>query len=415
MFKNFQSIQFDTWAGILNYSTSSKGNWLFDRASAMFKAYMGTGNIKYLKEAFLSKQFYFSHIRNDGTIPKKSGGDGCWTYGKTACADGKYIQTQSAKLALALLGDSSQWNNDLINKMALQADLGWNQYSTKDTYNFETEGFTERSAGLVGLAELNAYEITGSQQIFTHINQRIASLKDMQQSIKPWDIKNGWLPKSGAFTHSYIVHEGAKSEKNAPTGISNDRAFSPWMSENIADFLWQTYHFTAHKDIPEMIRLLGSAIEEYGFTSTLSNNSGDYIRNPAFTGNSRTQGCNTERKATELLYFASSYASKDNKGIAQPRWWKWYSDNHLIEIVLPLALAYKIEKDNKQKNKYKSRINKILAGWLNKNCAANVFKGTYRLWNWQHRSNSIRTWMLIAEGIELPEASQFFINNNRTR
>jgi len=415
-FSNFQSIQFDTWAGNLDYSTSSKANWLFDRPSAMFKAYLGTGNIKYLKEAFLSKQFYFSYIRNDGTAPKNSGGDGCWTYGKTACADGKYIQTQPAKLALALFGDNSQWDNDLIYKMAIQADLGWNQYNTRDMFNFENEGFTERAAGLTGLNELNAFEITGNPNLLTHINQRIESLKDMQQTIKPWDEDNGWLPKSGAFTHSYIVHEGASKPQSAPTGNSNDRAFSPWMSENIADFMWQTYHFTKHKDLPKMVKLLGRAIEKYGFTSTFDGNT--YHRKPQFTGNSRTQGCNTERAATELLYFASAYASHDSNGIARGKWWTWYTDNHLIELVLPLSLAYLAENDEGQKLKYQARINTILAGWLNDNCARNVFRNTYRLWNWQHRSNSIRTWQFISGNLQLskkykpPEINTGIVKNS---
>jgi len=417
IFTNFQSIQFDTWAGNLDYSTSSNANWLFDRATAMFKAYMGTGKIKFLKEAFLSKQFYFSYIRNDGISPKPSGGDGCWTYGETACADGKYIQTQSAKLALALFGDNSQWDNDLIYKMAIQADLGWNQYNTRDMYNSETDGFTERAAGLVGLNELNAYEITGNKELLSRINQRIASLKDMQQSVKLWDKENGWIPKSGAFTHSYSVHEGDSKPQTTLTGNSNDRVFSPWMSENIADFMWQTYYFTKHKDIPEMVRLLGRAIEQYGFTSTY--NSEAYTRKSAFTGYYKTQKCNTKPEATELLYFSSAYASHDTNGITHDEWWRWYTDNHLIELVLPLSLAYLADPDNNQKIKYHSRINKIISGWINENCAANVFDNVYRLWNWQHRSNSIRTWQLIAGDIELEASTKleettddFFVNNN---
>ena len=46
--------------------------------------------------------------------------------------------------------------------MALQADIGWNQHGTRDVFDEENEGFTERAAGLVGLAEIIAYEMTGN-------------------------------------------------------------------------------------------------------------------------------------------------------------------------------------------------------------------------------------------------------------
>ncbi|CAM1343171.1 T9SS type A sorting domain-containing protein [Tenacibaculum amylolyticum] len=385
----YKEKQFDDWAGSLDYPNSSNGNWLFDRATAMAKAYMTTGNVKYLKEAFLSKQFYFEHIRKDETTPAAQGGNGCWTWGATACADGKYIYTQPAKLLLGLIGDKSQWTNQLIIDMALQADLGWNQYRTRDTYDKETEGFTERAAGIVGMTELFSYEITGDATILNHMNERIASLKDMQQTSKSWDISNNWTPKSGAFTHSVGVHEGNYSVSSAPLANTNDRGFSPWMSENITDFLWSAYWITNNPDIPEILRQLGNAVERYGFTTSYNSTTNNYdFKTPFASINSRSHPCMNDRKGLDLTYFASAYASEDT--ISSDDWYPWYTSTHNVEAILVLGTAYYFETDPSNKVRLKARLDKLRAGIFTSDCAA--ISIVPRLWNWQHRSNSVRTW-----------------------
>lgn len=392
-FSDYQNTQFDSWAGGLNFVSSSNANWLFDRSSAMFKAYMVNGDVKYLKEAFLSKQFYFKHVRNDGTSPAASGGAGCWTYGSVSCADGKYIAPQQAKLALALLGDESQWDNQLIINMALQADLGWNQYASRDIFDEENEGFTERGAGMAGLAEINAFEMTGDSTVFSHINERINSLYDMQQTEKSWDIANGWTPKSGGFSHNIDVHEGNQSASSAPKGDANARGFSAWMSENISDFLWQTYWITGNSKIPSMLTKLANAIDLYGFTSTYDESTENYIRKTQFLAGSRAMGCNTNRDFAELLYFASAIASP--AGTANDDWWPWYSDSHNIETIHILATGLYFESDPQKRKRLVARINLISDSSINTGCA-NV-SSTKRLWNWQHRSNSYRTWSWVKD------------------
>ena len=387
-FEIYQTEQFNNWAGGLDYSTSINGNWLFDRSSAMFKAYMTTGKVEFLKEAFLSKQFYFTYVRNDGSPLAAPGGDGCFEYATVACADGKYIAPQQAKLAWALVGDNSQWDINLINSMALQADIGWNQHGTRDVYDEENEGFTERAAGLVGLAEIIAYEMTGNTTVLSHLTERITNLKDMQQTEKSWDIANGWTPKSGSFQHNIEVHEGSESPTSAPLGATNDRGFSTWMSENIADFLWQTYWITNNSDIPDMLRLLANAVDLYGYTT--SYNSGSYVLKTPFTEN-HSHGCSSEQADTDMLYFGSAYA--DDTTISTGDWWNYYTDSHSIETVLTIGVGYYFETDTATRTRLRSRIVKLVNGWTNSTCAA--VSNTPRLWNWQHRSNSVRTWEWI--------------------
>ncbi|WP_197476024.1 hypothetical protein, partial [Oleiphilus sp. HI0043] len=404
-FEQYQVGQFENWAGGLDYSASSGGNWLFDRSSAMFKAYMSTGRVEFLKEAFLSKQFYFSHVRNDGTAPAMAGGDGCFTFGGVACADGKYIAPQQAKLSWALTGDDSQWDDPLITNMALQSDLGWNQYGTRDTFNNENEGFTERGAGIAGLAEINAYEMTADSTVLAHLNERINSLKDMQQTEKTWDVENGWTPKSGGFTHNIDVHEGVHNEGSAPLGDSSSRGFSAWMTENIVDFLWQAYWITGNTDAPEMLRRIASAVENYGFTSNYNSELGQYVRKEGFTGYNKTKSCNTTGAETDLVYMASAHAPLSSR--ISDDWWPYYSDTHNIETVLTLGAGYYFETDEAKKVQLSTRIGKIIEGWVNPNCAE-VFSNVYRLFNWQHRSNSVRTWQWVAEqsGVEVVTPAQ---------
>lgn len=392
-FEKYLNTQHSSWSGALNFDDSSSANWLFDRSSAYFKAYLSTTNVEFLKEAILSKQYYFQFVRKDGNDPAPPGGRGCWERTGINCADGKFIAPQQAKLALMLAGDDSQWDNDLINDMARQADIGWYQpHCSRGAPTDQNFYMTERACGLNGLSLLVAYEMTGDADVLAKMNETIAFLKSVQQTEFSWDVNNNWLPKSGAFTHDIDVHEGNESQTSAPDDYTDAQGFSPWMSENIADFLWQAYWVTGNQDIPQMLRMLGNAIELYAFTSSYNATSGNFERKPEY-GDSRALFCNTERQVTELLYFASAYVSDERKVTGD--WWSWYTDLHNIEVVLPLATAYYFETNSAVKRRLKARIEKILAGMLNQNCAQRG--NTKRAFNWQHRSNSVRTWYWINE------------------
>lgn len=381
--------QFNGWSGGLDYTASASANWLFDRSTAYFKNYMTTGRVEFLKEAILSKQYYFGFVRNDGVAPAASGGDGCWQRSGVACADGKYIAPQQAKLAWALLGDDSQWTVGMINNMARQANLGWNQYACSGAApSVESFGFTERSCGLTGLSQIVAYEMTADPVALTTLNNMVSYLKSVQQTEFGWDTTYSWTPKSGAFTHDIGVHEGAHSPGSAPAGFTDNQGFSPWMSENIADFLWQAYWVTSNADIPEMLRQLGNAIDDYGFTSVYNPATTNHDRLTLFAAGSRAQSCNRERLDTELLYFGSAYASDAQRNSGD--WWPWYTDSHNVETVLPLALAYYFESNASNRTKLRARVEKMIYGWAHSGCAS--VGSVPRLFNWQHRSNAIRTW-----------------------
>ncbi len=404
-----QFDQFDNGYGGLDFSDGpgAQAAFLFDRATAMIKVYMTTGEVKFLKEGFMTKQLYYTHVRDDGTAPAPPGGDGCWTFGNVACADGKYIYTEPAKLAWALFGDNSQWDNALIVDMATQADLGFNQPLTSDPYDVEGEAFTERAAGIVGLAEINAYEITGDVGVLATMNSRLDSLKDMQQVEHTWDTNNGWIPRSGAFTHSWLVHE-IDAPAYPGDGTTNDRRFSPWMSENIVDFLWQVYHVfeiddtdltLTVADLGEMLRLLGNAIDLYGFTSEYQSGLGldaSYATKAGLT--TISMSCTApDNVPVSLLYSGSSVATAAAIA-ATAAADGGFADQHNVETILSLGLAFYFETDIATRSRLFSRIQHLEEQWLRngasdpENCAEVFFAGAIRLFNWQHRSNSVRTW-----------------------
>lgn len=390
-FIDYLDTQF-LWSGPLVYSEMIRANWLFDRPSAYFKAYMVTGDARYLKEAILSTKHYFNHIETAGT-PKPAGGRGGFFMDGIGKSDGKYIYTQAAKLYQALVGESTQWDDSLINDMAIQADLGWHQHPTDDPHDFENEGFTERAAGIAGLAELNAYEITGDLGILANMDRRISSLKGMQQDTLEWKTEHGW-PLSGAFDHNVMVHEGAHSQGDAPIGSTNDHGFSPWMSEQIADFLWQAYWVTGNQDAPEMLRLLGNAVNEYGYTTSYDPLIQIFVTKGFVDAQGKalhTRGENTRRADTDMLYLASAQA--DMETLQSDKYWPWYSDVHGIETVLTLGAAYYFETDRELRAGLKARIEAILDGSLNAAYAA--IDDTPRLYNWQHRSMSVGIWEWI--------------------
>ena len=232
----------------------------------------------------------------------------------------------------------------------------------------------------------------------------------MQQVEHSWDITNGWIPKTGGFEHNLDVHEGNHSTSSAPINDPNSRGFSIWMSENIVDFLWQTYWITKNQEIPEILRRLGNAVDLYGFTSTYNASTEDHETQPPFAaiGDIRAKSCNKTREDTDLLYFASAWANDSTR--TSDDFWPYYSDTHNIETVLILASAYYFENNADNKKRLKARIEKLISGWGHTGCA-NVFSNVYRLFNWQHRSNSVRTWQWVNDEQPIASSPNSIISN----
>lgn len=204
-------------------------SWLFDRPGTLFKLSMQFRDAEkrraLLRNAALSKRHYFAQVvetqqdsRPTQRIPywwdlKRKAEGSAFSYSTTM-----YQQCQGAKLALALLGDDTQWTDDMLLRWAAdirgaQGSPGMDVLTLAETYRYPA-GWTERLAGIPSLFHLHAWEITGDATLRASLDQRVAYLRRMQQEHRDYEIAEGWPASSGVFRHSWIGHGGAGEAPN---------------------------------------------------------------------------------------------------------------------------------------------------------------------------------------------------------
>lgn len=361
-YANYVATQFE-WARKLPVDDHTA--WLFDRPSTLFKAYLRTGRFDYLQAADESYHFYMKYIKRDG-MPFSPFCGGGWTYGKEPC-DVKYVYVEPILLALALTGDDSEHDAELVDKMAiLWRHNGWS--GEAGPYTEPGQRFTERLAGLGLLATINAYELTGSTRYLEWARERVGWLYDHQRN-NPDKLGN-----DGSWRSSWNLHED--DSWNPERDV---RGNSPWMSENIIDGLWHTWLVTGDKRIPEMITAFGRYMERYGWIDVSTIVQGHDWRNPCSGSNGQI-----------AWYWSSSQAShkkladiEDSDG--------WYSDAHNVELVMPMAAAYYFERDPAQSAAYRKRIDALSTSY-NTGCAQ--ISETLRRFNWNNRGAGVAMWFL---------------------
>jgi hypothetical protein len=415
-----QKIYWDTqfeWAKKLPFGkegiddNTAISHWLFDRTTSLYKGCMRTGNIECYIEAFSSYQFWMNSLKRDGTMQEGKGGSLiALSVSSNKQTDTKYVYIEQIKIHLALTGDDTLHDRNLVLDMA---DLSRNNYSYQAKvdipYVEESKSFTERAAGLILLAQVSAYEITGDHLILEDINKRVDVLYDHQMN------NPDSHPADGTWRHSYARHEG---DSYPGDGIDSDRIFSPWMTENIIDALWHTYKVTNDQRIPEMIRYAGEGVLKWGFLSG-SGYKDKYNKTPLSVINKTyTHGCNTTHVSP--MYFGSSVAPIGEAELVQTTngsysyytgskdsllyHHKWYTDSHSPEMVLNLSLALYFETDQDKSNALLAMIKRIEDGYLNKSCGD--IKTTERLFNWNNRSNAWGTYLWVMdEKSKLPDAN----------
>lgn len=361
-YANYVSTQFK-WAGKLPVDDSTA--WLFDRPTALFKAYIRTGRFDYLQAADESFRFYMKYIRRDGIAesPVCAGG---WTYNEKPC-DVKYVYIEPVLLSLALTGDDASVDMGTVEKMATLWDNGgWNNspgpYATPSTY------FTERLAGLGLIETVSAYELTGDKHWLARINDRVGWLYEHQND------NPDRLGNDGSWRNSWNLHENDDWKPE-----SDVRGASPWMSENIIDGLWHAWLVTGDKRIPGMITGFGRYLERYGWISP------DLLVNPHDWRNS----CSGP-DGQIAWYWSSSRASEAALRTIQESE-GWYSDGHDVELALPVAAAYYFETDPRQSAALKQRLEKLTTSY---NPACAKLDDTKRRFNWNNRGSSVVQWLI---------------------
>jgi len=373
------------WASGLDFTQMSFANWLYDRVSSLYKGCMRNSDMSCYQEAFVSYRFWNKHITREGRC---LGGLGISDIAVKSC-DTKYVYVEPIKIHLALTGDDTKHDEELLNNMIELVRTGfYYQADSSDLYDSEKEKFTERAAGLSILNYVNAYQLTAQPKILGYIDEHLESLYQHQNN------NPDKLPADGSFRHSWRVHEGKSFPGN---GNLDDRRFSPWMTENIMDGLWQAYFLVEDERIPEMIRFASEAMEKWGFANSKGylDKFGDSLHDVPGGGAWRN-GCN--KNGEMILYSASSVASS----AALVKGQGWYTDSHTPEGIFSLAVGYYFETDATKAKALKDRITRLHDTYLKK-CGSASSK-TKRAFNWGNRSNYWGTylWILSEKGEKLP-------------
>lgn len=211
---------------LINYE-SAYAPWLYDRAMTLWLAYIRTGKLKWWRHAHRATQFYKNHI-NPST-----------GYFDLRADDVKYSYGQSMMVDYWMTGDESLIAQ--VEAAALPSLVDSGNYTAAYTYVEYTgsnsiPGWTERHAAYALLAQLNAWELTGTASYLTRAQAIFDALYDLQQN--PGTYKVGWV-KDGGLPHTIMAHEGGTGG-----GTGNDPVTSPWMSGLLLDSVLRYYLLT---------------------------------------------------------------------------------------------------------------------------------------------------------------------------
>jgi hypothetical protein len=211
----------------INYTTDAEP-WLFDRTATLFGVYVRTGDVKWLRHAHRSAQFYRSHMTSAGYFDLKDG-DLKYSYGRSLLMD--YLFT----------GDPA--HIPVIENIA-DAGEDWDP-----TYDLGTGFWTERHQTYALLAALAAWEATGA----TSHASRAQEIADVSFALAA-DPLGSWH-NDGCMLHGMTAHEGAGGD--VPI-------CSPWMSALFADAVLEYYIHSGKRTALEFLAGLGHYVADYG-------------------------------------------------------------------------------------------------------------------------------------------------------
>lgn len=371
-YDNYVATQFE-WAKPLPKKPAA---WLFDRPTTLYKAYVRTGRFDYLQAAVLSYRFYMSHIKRSGepSFPACGGG---WTYTDSPC-DVKYVYIEPILLALGLTGDDTQHDAALVHLMVKLWDSGgWSGIS--GPYTKVDQVYTERNTGLGLISIVSAYELTGDKRYLEDIDTRVGWLHKHQASdpeLVKQQIKNpDGLPPDGSWRHSWQKHEG--DDYDPRTDV---RGASPWMSENIVDGLWHAWLATHDARIPGMLTAFGRYLERWGWIDP------KIIAGPGHDWRHECSGPDGQ-----IAWYWSSSVAPVKALIDIENSDGWYSDEHDVELALPVALARYFETDPAAAKALDRRL-KLLEHSYATSCAQS--SATPRRFNWNNRGAGVVQWLI---------------------
>jgi hypothetical protein len=215
--------------------------WLFDRTATLFNVYARTGDVKWLRHAHRSAQFYRGLIGADGYFALKPG-------------DLKYSYGRSLLIDFVFTGDPALL--DSIERIAGAGDE-WDP-----TYDIGTNFWTERHQTYALLASLAAWEATGEPAHAARTRDIVeVSFALASSPVESWQ-------DNGCMLHGMTAHEGAGGD--VPI-------CSPWMSALFADAVWEYYVHTDDGAALDFLADLGRFTADYGVYGTDEIDGGPFL------------------------------------------------------------------------------------------------------------------------------------------
>lgn len=181
--------------------------WLYDRAATMFVLYSRSGSFKALREAVRATDFYGDRINATGHF-------------SLAAGDTKYAYNESMAYSYWLTGDAT-----LLPAISRVVDA---QQGFSHAWTPQLGFWTERHTAFKLLANVVAYEVTGSSTLRDRVTTILADLRRHQ------DGANGQVPTpriDGGLYHTGEQHGDWGPELGA----------SPWMSVLVTDAVARAY------------------------------------------------------------------------------------------------------------------------------------------------------------------------------
>jgi hypothetical protein len=327
------------FADSLNYVASPDAtHWLFDRTSVWYKAYVRTGDSKYLAAAY--RAAHFVRTRTIATGPQT----GAF---RPRGADLKYVYPRAMHLHYLLTGDTRALETGrLMSRYCLDR---WNphyrlsQPSGPDDDSGEHGFWTPRHQGIAMEGILHGWEMTGDQAYRDKSREYVDACDEQQR--QPPDGR----PADGSWRMDWASYD--------PSEAKYAGGASAWMTDILCDALF--HHWTIDQDprIPAMLEKWCDFLDARGL----------------------------QPDGTRGYYIIDCFAGPGEPGGAVDE----NMDQHNAELCHSFALGIFFVRDAAKKAVYTRRLDRLLVEWSKADLSSPP-----RAYNWALQSSGQMIYLL---------------------
>lgn len=218
--------------------------WLYDRSTAMYNLYMRSGNIKALREAVRSSQFYKGNLYTNTVTPSNAVGifrlKAPNPSAITGPNDAMYSYNECLAYTYWLVSD-----DDMLNPIKWVVNAH-QQNDPPTLWSPTASSWTERFTSFKLLANTIAYEVTGSLAYKTELSNQSNDLIWHQNGA------NGQIPANRIDGGLY--HYGSQHGD----GTANSLLASSWMTALITEAMVRVYSVSENTAVANFVKRIGT-------------------------------------------------------------------------------------------------------------------------------------------------------------